>query len=194
MNSEHPSEYASALGSILASYDWSAVAALAKTVADAWQAGRHVFLCGNGGSAANAVHIANDLIYGIGKDIGGGMKVTALPANGAIVTCLANDLGFETIFSQQLAVLGSRGDILIALSGSGNSPNILRAIEKANAMGMETCAILGYSGGKAKALARTVIHFAIDDMQIAEDLQMVVGHMLMKALAAHPMRPPVPAV
>jgi D-sedoheptulose 7-phosphate isomerase len=186
MNPDQPSEYASALGSILASFDWSPVADLGKSLAGAWQAGGHVFLCGNGGSAANAMHIANDLIYGIGKEVGGGMKVTALPANGAVVTCLANDLGFETIFSQQLAVLGSRGDILIALSGSGNSPNILRAIETANAIGMETYAILGFSGGKAKALARTAIHFAIDDMQIAEDLQMVVGHMLMKLLAGQP--------
>jgi D-sedoheptulose 7-phosphate isomerase len=193
MNSGHPSEYASSLGSILASFDWSPVTSLGKTLSDAWSAGRHVFLCGNGGSAANAIHIANDLIYGIGKDIGGGMKVTALPANGAIVTCLANDLGFETIFSQQLTVLGSRGDILIALSGSGNSPNILRAIETANVMGIETYAILGYSGGKAKSLAHTAIHFAIDDMQIAEDLQMVVGHMLMKMLsAACPPSPPSP--
>jgi D-sedoheptulose 7-phosphate isomerase len=184
MNSEHPSGYASALGSVLASFDWAPVVALSTAVAQAWRDGRHVFICGNGGSAANAMHIANDLIYGIGKEIGGGMKVTALPANGAVVTCLANDLGFETIFSQQLAVLASRGDILIALSGSGNSPNILRAIEAAKGIGMETYAILGYSGGKAKSLAGTAIHFAVDDMQIAEDLQMVVGHMLMKMLAA----------
>jgi D-sedoheptulose 7-phosphate isomerase len=184
MKSEHPSGYASALGSILASFDWSPVVTLSNAVAQAWRDGRQVFICGNGGSAANAMHIANDLLYGIGKDVGGGMKVTALPANGAVVTCLANDLGFETIFSQQLAVLGSRGDILIALSGSGNSPNIIRAIQSATAIGMETYAILGYSGGKAKALAGTAIHFAIDDMQIAEDLQMVVGHMLMKMLAA----------
>jgi len=184
MNSDHPSEYASTLGAILAGFDWSPVVALGDTLARAWREGRHVFLCGNGGSAANAIHIANDFIYGIGKHIGGGMKVNALPANGAIVTCLANDLGFETIYAQQLTVLASRGDILIALSGSGNSPNILRAIETGKSIGMETYAILGYSGGKAKALVGTPIHFAINDMQISEDLQMVVGHMLMKMLAA----------
>jgi D-sedoheptulose 7-phosphate isomerase len=184
MNSDHPAEYASALGSALAAFDWSPVVAMAKSVTDAWHAGRQVFICGNGGSAANAMHIANDLIYGIGKNIGGGMKVTALPSNAAILTCLANDLGYETIFSKQLTVLASRGDILIALSGSGNSPNILRALEAASSVGMDTYAILGYSGGKAKSLAGTAIHFAVNDMQIAEDLQMVVGHMLMKMLAA----------
>ncbi len=182
MNSHHPSQYASTLSSVLADFDWSPVERLAGVLDTAWAEGRHLFLCGNGGSAANAIHIANDFIYGIGKEIGGGMKVTALPANAAVVTCLGNDLGYETIFARQLAVLASRGDILIVLSGSGNSPNILRALEEANAIGMETYAILGYSGGKAKELAGGAIHFAVDDMQIAEDLQMVVGHMLMKML------------
>jgi D-sedoheptulose 7-phosphate isomerase len=180
MNSRHPSEYASALASVLGSFDWSPVEALAASLAAAWAEGRQVFLCGNGGSAANAMHIANDFIYGIGREIGGGMKVTALPAN----ACLGNDLGYDAIFSSQLAVLGSRGDILIALSGSGNSPNILSALEKANALGIETYAILGFSGGKAKALASTAIHFPVNDMQISEDLQMVVGHLLMKILCA----------
>jgi D-sedoheptulose 7-phosphate isomerase len=183
MNPDRPAEYASALGSILGSFDWSPVVGLAKALADAWSEQKQVFLCGNGGSAANAIHIANDFIYGIGKESGTGMRVTALPANAAVITCLGNDLGYETIFSHQLAVLGSRGDILIALSGSGNSPNILRAIEQANTIGMETYAILGFSGGKARALAGTPIHFAVDDMQISEDLQMVVGHMLMKMLS-----------
>jgi D-sedoheptulose 7-phosphate isomerase len=184
MNSRQPSEYASALASMLGAFDWSPVARLAEALRAAWGEGRHLFLCGNGGSAANAIHIANDFIYGIGRDCGGGMRVTALPANPAVVTCLGNDLGYDSIFAQQLAVLASSGDILIVLSGSGNSPNILRALEQAKAMGVETYAILGYSGGKALGLAGTAIHFAIEDMQIAEDLQMVVGHMLMKMLCS----------
>ena len=74
--------------------------------------------------------------------------------------------------------------MLIALSGSGNSPNIVKGLEQANAMGMKTYAILGYSGGKAKALADVPIHFPVDDMQIAEDMQLVVGHMIMQWLYA----------
>jgi len=184
MTLEHPANYASSLSRILGGFEWTPVVKLAGSLQKAREEHRQVFLCGNGGSAANAIHLANDLIYGISKESGAGIRATALPANQAIVTCLANDAGYEKIFSQQLSVLGSAGDILIVFSGSGNSPNILCALETANAIGMETHAILGYSGGKARALAVHPIHFAIDDMQIAEDLQMIVGHMIMKILSA----------
>ena len=103
-----------------------------------------------------------------------------------MITCLANDEGYDEIFSLQLAVLAQSGDVLIALSGSGNSPNIIRALQKAEELGMQTVAILGYSGGKAKELAQIPIHFPIDDMQISEDLQLVVGHMLMQWLYQNP--------
>jgi len=148
----------------------------------AWDEDRSVYLCGNGGSAANAIHLANDFLYGVGVRKGRGLRVEALSANPAVVTCLANDLGYEHIFSAQLHVKGAPGDVLIALSGSGNSPNIIKAIERANAIGMKTFAILGFSGGKCKDLAQTSLHFPVDDMQIAEDLQTVVGHICMQRL------------
>src|SRR3989338_4683866 len=113
------------------------------------------------------------------------MKVTALSANSAVITCLANDLGYEHIFSEQLAVQAQAGDLLIALSGSGDSPNIVSAIERARSLGVRSYAVLGYSGGKCKALADVAIHFPVDDMQIAEDLQLVVGHMLMQWLSTN---------
>jgi D-sedoheptulose 7-phosphate isomerase len=155
---------------------------LAEELHDCWQARRQVFLCGNGGSAGNAIHLANDFLYGISKMRGSGLRVTALPANSSVLTCLANDEGYEDIFSLQLAVQGQPDDVLIVLSGSGNSENIVRALKQAREMKMKTYAILGYSGGKAKALADVPIHFAIDDMQISEDLQLVVGHMIMQWL------------
>jgi D-sedoheptulose 7-phosphate isomerase len=98
--------------------------------------------------------------------------------------CLANDTGYENIFSGQLEVLASPGDILVTLSGSGNSPNILRALEAGNHLGMETWALVGFDGGKALEMARYAIHFQVHDMQIAEDLQMVVCHILTKELAS----------
>ena len=98
------------------------------------------------------------------------------------MTCLANDVGYDCIYSEQLAVLAESDDLLVVLSGSGNSPNILRVLEQANAMGVKSYAILGFSGGKCKSLADFSIHFPVDDMQIAEDMQLVVGHMLMKWL------------
>ena len=155
---------------------------LVTALLDAWANDRNVFLCGNGGSAANAVHLANDFLYGLGVRKGKGLKVEALSANSAVVTCLANDLGYEHIFSAQLHVKGAPGDVLIALSGSGNSSNIIKAIELANAIGMKTFAILGFSGGKCKDLAQISLHFPVDDMQIAEDLQTVVGHICMQRL------------
>ena len=82
-----------------------------------------------------------------------------------------------------MKVKAKQSDVLLVLSGSGNSPNILNALQQANEQGMHSVAILGYSGGKAKSLAKLAIHFSIDDMQIAEDLQLVVGHMLMRQMA-----------
>ena len=174
--------YANKLSDILGSSDWSGVAQLGKDMRECWLAGRQVFFCGNGGSAGNAIHLANDYLYGIAKRTGAGLKVQALSANTAVMTCLANDVGYDYIYSEQLAVLAESGDLLVVLSGSGNSPNILRVLEQANAMGVKSCAILGYTGGQCKSLADFSIHFPVDDMQIAEDMQLVVGHMLMKWL------------
>jgi D-sedoheptulose 7-phosphate isomerase len=175
-------DYAHRLQGVLASADWTGVACLAEELLDCWKSARQVFLCGNGGSAANAIHLANDFLYGISKTRGSGLRVTALPANSSVLTCLANDEGYEQIFSLQLAVQARAGDVLIALSGSGNSPNIIGALEEAKRIGMHSYAILGYSGGRAKTLADVAIHFPVDDMQIAEDLQLVVGHMIMQWL------------
>src|SRR5260221_8446295 len=177
-------DYAGRLASALSAHDWADVGLLAEDLRDCRDSGRQVFLCGNGGSAGNAIHLANDFLYGISKTFGVGLRVTALPANPSVLTCLANDLGYEAIFSAQLAVHARRGDVLIVLSGSGNSPNILKALEQAKSMGMKTYAILGYTGGKARTMADVPIHFAVDDMQISEDLQLIVGHMLMQYLYA----------
>src|SRR6185369_2216158 len=146
--------------------------------------GRQVFFAGNGGSAGNATHLANDFIYAVSKTRGSGLRAHSLAANPSIVTCLANDEGYDQVFSLQLAVLARKKDVLIVFSGSGNSPNILKALEEARRIGMTSYAFLGYSGGKAKALADVSIHFAIDDMQIAEDAQLIVGHMIMQWLYA----------
>ena len=149
---------------------------------DVLQSKRQVFLCGNGGSAANALHIANDFIYGFGKRSDAAMKVQALTANQSILTCLANDISYADVFSYQLEALGQRDDILIALSGSGNSPNIIKVIETAKNIGIRTFAILGYNGGRCLEIAENSIHIPVNDMQISEDMQLVVGHMIMQWL------------
>ncbi len=178
----HFADYASRLNAVLSASDWSGVAALAREMERVWEEGRQVFLCGNGGSAGNAIHLANDFVYGIAKRTGGGIRALALSANPAVMTCLANDVGYDSIYSEQLAVQGREGDLLVVLSGSGNSGNIISALEQARSMRIRSYAILGFSGGRSKELADVAIHFPVDDMQIAEDLQLVVGHMLMQWL------------
>lgn len=161
--------------------DYRQIESLADCLWETFHTLKQVFLCGNGGSAANALHIANDFLYGIGKKSNrGGMRVHALTANQSILTCLANDIAYDEIFSCQLAVLGQRDDILIALSGSGNSQNIVNAIKTAKSKGMKTFAILGYNGGRCLKLVENPIHFRVNDMQISEDMQLIVGHMIMQ--------------
>jgi D-sedoheptulose 7-phosphate isomerase len=176
------SDYSKRFAALLESFDWSPVERLAYELRDCWQTGRQVFFCGNGGSGGNANHLANDYLYALSKMPGSGLRVHSLVANPSVLTCLANDEGYDQVFSLQLAVLARKGDVLIAFSGSGNSPNIVNALEEARKIGMTSYAVLGFSGGKCKALADVPIHFAIDDMQISEDAQMVVGHMLMQWL------------
>ena len=159
---------------------------LAKDLLAAWVNGRNVYICGNGGSAANAMHLANDFHYGIGACGPGpklpGLRVEALPANAGLITCLANDTGYANIYSHQIEVKGRPDDLLIVLSGSGNSANVVRALEASKRMGLRSYAILAFSGGQCLDLADVPIHLQIDDMQIAEDTQLVVGHLCMQWL------------
>ena len=177
-------DYTSRFSTVLKDFDWSPVEKLAYDLRDCWQTGRQVFFCGNGGSGGNANHLANDFLYALSKTPGSGLRVHSLSSNPSVITCLANDEGYDQVFSLQLAVLARKGDVLIAFSGSGNSPNILKALEEGKKLGMTSYAVLGFTGGKAKALADVPIHFAVDDMQIAEDAQMVIGHMIMQWLYA----------
>lgn len=174
--------YVERLQSVLAQSNWENVEKLALDMRECWVCNRQVFLCGNGGSAANAIHLANDYLYGVACRSGQGIRVQALTANPAVITCLANDISYEQIFAEQLAVQGQPGDLLIAFSGSGNSPNIQAVLKQAKRMDIKSYAVLGFSGGACKVLADVPIHFPIDDMQIAEDLQLIVGHMLMQWL------------
>ena len=181
---EHFLGYSQRLSKTLLGFDWTPVVGLAEDLRSCWRTGQQLFLCGNGGSAGNASHLANDFLYPLSKTKGSGIRAHALTENPAVLTCLGNDEGYDNVFTYQLAVLAKKGDLLLAFSGSGNSPNILRALEEAKRIGMKSYAILGYSGGKAKTLADVPIHFAIDDMQIAEDTQTIVCHMIIQWLYA----------
>lgn len=127
---------------------------------------RRVYICGNGGSYANAVHIVNDL---------NNKGVRAHVLDPATLTASANDFGYETVFERWIAVHGEPGDLLLVLSGSGNSPNIIKALRKGKEIGMSTFALLGYPAGKAASIADSCI-VAGPTMQQAEEMQLVSGH------------------
>jgi D-sedoheptulose 7-phosphate isomerase len=141
-----------------------------------------IYICGNGGSAANADHISNDLMLGLNKKKQG-YKIVSLSSNIAKITCIGNDLGYEHIYSHQLSEIATKGDLLICLSGSGNSPNIINALKVAKKKNIFSVCILGYSGGAALKLADYPIYFKIDDMQISEDMQMIFFNSVMKFLS-----------
>ncbi len=178
--------YSRRLADAMALTDWTTLESLGFALQRCIREGGQTFICGNGGSAANALHIANDFFYGVTRDSGKRFKVHALPANVSVLTCLGNDEGYAAIYAKQLATLADVNDILIVLSGSGNSPNIIEALHEARRIGMKSYAILGYSGGRALDLADRVLHYPINDMQIAEDMQVIIGHMLMQWLRENP--------
>lgn len=182
MKSDKFIKYAATISEVLQKADFDKINILAGSLLTAWQENRQIFICGNGGSAANALHFANDLVFGAAKGKEKGIRAIALTGDISVITCIANDVSYEDIFSRQLEVHAQSGDILISLSGSGNSPNIVKAIVKAKEIGMKTFAILGFSGGKCLELADVPIHFQINDMQISEDMQLIVGHMVMQWL------------
>ena len=144
-------------------------------LADAIKRAKRVYIAGNGGSAANAIHLANDLIAC-------GIKAHALTADVATLTAIANDYGYEYIFSRQLAVYGEEGDLLLVLSGSGNSRNVLEALLEADRKNIVSWAITGaYGEPRAAQLADNAILVG-HDMQAAENAQLEIGHQILRWL------------
>ncbi len=158
--------------------DVAQIEAFSQVVEDAYHAGKFVFIIGNGGSGANASHLCEDLAKCTLRDFESQkrLRVLSLTDNAPWLMAVANDLSYDRIFLEQLKNLASPGDVLLAISGSGNSPNILKAVEWANDHGMTTLGITGYGGGKLKELAAKNLHAGVDDMGIVESLHQVVFH------------------
>jgi D-sedoheptulose 7-phosphate isomerase len=144
--------------------------------------GKRVAVCGNGGSAVAASHYITDwnkMIYTHKNTCFNGI---CLSDNVGLITAYSNDLSYDDVFSEQVKNLLNQGDLLITLSGSGNSKNVIRATNIANTMGVNTLAVCGYDGGKLKNLSKNYVWIRSFDMQICEDAQTVFGHMVMKDL------------
>ena len=152
--------------------------AMADAIEESYRRDKFVFIIGNGGSATTAQHFAEDLgKSGVGDfEKQKRLKVISLADNMGYITAWANDTSYERVFVEQLKNLAGRGDLLIAISGSGNSPNILCAVEWANAHGLRTFGLTGYSGGKLKKLARQGLHVKLNDMGMVESLHLLLFH------------------
>lgn len=156
------------------------LSALVKMLADAQRSQHTVFIIGNGGSAATASHWATDLGKGLHHRNSVGIKALSLVDNISWISAAANDLDYESIFSDQIRAHGKQGDLLIAISASGDSPNIIRAIRQAKTMGINTLSVVGFDGGKAKHISDTTVHIPTAHGQygIAEDAQLILNHFL----------------
>lgn len=144
--------------------------------------GKRIAVCGNGGSAANASHFITDWNKMVHLHTGKRFDGICLSDNIGLITAYANDLSYDDVFSEQVKNLLHKDDLLITLSGSGNSENVVRATKTANDMGINTLTVCGYDGGKLKQLSQNIIWVRSMDMQICEDAQLVFGHMVMKEL------------
>jgi D-sedoheptulose 7-phosphate isomerase len=141
---------------------------------------RKIFLLGNGGSAATASHLAEDLALGLQKRGHIPFKTVSLTDNCASITAIGNDEGYELVFMRQLSILFEKGDVVIGISASGNSPNVLRALEYANERGGITIGFSGFDGGKMKTLCRYCVHVATysGEYEPVEDIHLVIGHLI----------------
>lgn len=157
-------------------------------VSAAFDAGRQIITCGNGGSAHTASHMITDWNKMVPLATGRTFRGVSLCDNIGLVTAFANDVAYDEIFSGQLKSLLSQGDLVVAISGSGNSPNVVKAVEYANAAGADTLAVVGYDGGALKRISKYCIWVPSFDMQLCEDVHLMFCHMVMKALCESPIQ------
>lgn len=178
-------EYLDTCSQLFAAIDLTQVERLADDIYDAYQHGRFVFLCGNGGSASNASHFCEDLGKStlLRKDFLSDdvkrLKVLSFTDNTAYILAWGNDEGFDRVFVEQLKNLAQPDALLIAISGSGNSPNILQAVDWANRRGLKTWGITGFGGGQLQSLARDNLHVPFDDMGLVESVHLVLFHWIL---------------
>src|SRR5215469_6366435 len=170
------------VGQELLRIDPAQVKALADRMFDCYERGRFIFVIGNGGSGSNASHFCEDIGKGtlrrqdFDNDRKKRFRILSLTDNTPYILAWGNDEGFERVFVEQLKNLASAGDLLIAISGSGNSPNVLRAVEWANRHGLKTYGCTGFTGGKLRTLARLGLHVPLDDMGIVESIHLTAFH------------------
>lgn len=176
--------YLSRLVTLLETFDRAQVDNAVKVIADTWQADRQIITLGNGGSSMTALHFINDWNKSIFMATGKSFRGRSLVDNMGLVMSYGNDISFQDIFAEQLKNILQPGDLVIAISGSGNSENVIRAVRYANDNNGVTLGLCGYKGGRLKDLAQHVVWANVDDMQLSEDVHAIFGHIVMQRLCA----------
>jgi D-sedoheptulose 7-phosphate isomerase len=183
--------YLERLRSELRRVDQAAIQRWADAVYHAWREEKFIFVFGNGGSGTTATHMSEDLGKGtvppqrLADPSQKRLKVMSLTDNLGWILALGNDVGYEQIFVQQLMNYGGPGDLVIAISGSGNSPNVLRAVQWANQHGLRSFGLTGYEGGELKRIQQDGLHIELDDMGMVESIHLCLFHWVLNDVYAH---------
>jgi D-sedoheptulose 7-phosphate isomerase len=171
-------QYRNRLADTLGSIDVGAVSQVIAALAEARRNGRHIFVCGNGGSASTASHFVCDMVKGASFNRESRFRIMALTDSLPTITAYSNDVSYDCVFVEQLKNFAGSGDLVMAISGSGNSPNVVKAVQYANSIGCTTVALTGRDGGQLGPLATIQVHVPEPHMGRIEDGHMIVCHMI----------------
>jgi D-sedoheptulose 7-phosphate isomerase len=174
--------YTSDVSCLLRQLDPGPIMAAITALHGAWETGKPVLFCGNGGSGASCSHIVNDLQKCVGLETGKPLRALCLSDCAPLVSAWANDSSWANVFAPQVATWGEAGGVLVAVSGSGNSANVLHAVREASGMRMAVVGLTGFGGGMLKQMADISLHVSTESMQQAEDVHMALLHMLFLGL------------
>ena len=179
---KHYTEYFKQVSETLTKINVTELEAVSQAIIDCYKRDGMIYIFGNGGSSATASHVAGDYLKGITFGLDKRLKIICLSDNTPGLMAIANDISYDDIFSEQLKSFIKPGDLAIGISGSGNSENVLRALKLAKERKVETIALVGFSGGKAKSLVDICIHIPVNDMEMTEDIHLLCFHAIKQNL------------
>lgn len=178
----HFRNYFDTIRETLSRIDVSELESVAQSIVDCYNRNGFIYIFGNGGSSATASHVAGDYVKGVSYGMEKRLRVICLSDNTPGLMAISNDISYDAIFEEQLKNFLSPGDLVIGISGSGNSENVLRALSYAKEKKVETIAFVGFSGGKAKQLTDKCVHIPVNDMEMTEDLHLLCFHAIKQSL------------
>lgn len=176
MTKAHADNYLNLVSAVLGKVNREDLVKFADLIIETYKKDGTIFTFGNGGSGATASHLCEDIVKGVSDGLHKGFKVICLNDHVLTLMAIANDDCYENIFVSQLKNFVKEGDLVIGISGSGNSPNIVKSIEYANQMGAKTVALCGFDGGKIKDISTLALHVPINNMEVSEDAHLAIAH------------------